>query len=350
MYSFYPGRWTTISSLLFALTCISSSTVRASATPAASVAATYSLTTSTAFPFPTATLDVKDTNSFISSGWSLSKGRVQNGANLSEFVADPFPNSPVPVNGDSSTSSGPVFQVTYPAGSFNNDTGGAQFISLWNSTSPFQSIMVSYEIAFDTGFNFVKGGKLPGVRGGPSLTGCSGGKEADGTTCFSSRLMWRTEGEAEVYAYIPETNNLCDESGIICNSDFGVSVDRGAFTFPTGQWSRVTQLVQLNDPNSSNGFIALYFNDILAIQQGGLQIRTSSAVDANAFFFSTFFGGHDDSWATPVTTHTYFRNIELWGSSQQSTQTSSAPTSRSTEWGWIVLVSVFVFFCGIELV
>lgn len=197
MYSFHLGRWTALSSLFFFYLSFFSSNVRASATPAASVAASYSLTTSTAFPFPTATLDVKDTNSFISSGWSLSKGRVQNGANLSEFVADPFPNSPVPVNGDSSTSSGPVFQVTYPAGSFNNDTGGAQFIALWNSTTPFQSLMVSYEIAFDAGFNFVKGGKLPGIRGGPSLTGCSGGKEADGTTCFSSRVMWRTEGEAE---------------------------------------------------------------------------------------------------------------------------------------------------------
>ena len=39
-----------------------------------------------------------------------------------------------------------------------------------------------------------------------------------------------------VYAYIPTPNNLCSESSIICNSDFGVSIDRGTFTFTSGQY------------------------------------------------------------------------------------------------------------------
>ncbi len=164
--------------------------------PAATLASQLSLTTSTSFPFPTATLSNTDTQSFIVSGWSLSKGRIQNGASDLEFVQDPFPKSPAP---GTSASPGPVLQVTYPAGSFSHDTGGAQLYSLWNTSdgSTFDSVILSYEIAFDQNFDWVKGGKLPGVRGGPDPDGCSGGNASTGATCFSSRLMWRTNGAGE---------------------------------------------------------------------------------------------------------------------------------------------------------
>lgn len=160
------------------------------------LASQYSLTTSTSMPFPTATLASDDAQSFIVSGWSLSKGRIQNGANDTAFVADPFPNNPVP---GTSSPSGPVLEVTYPQGSFSHGTGGTQLYSLWNTTdgSKFASMVVTYEVAFDAGFNWVMGGKLPGVRGGPDPDGCSGGSAANGSNCFSSRLMWRKNGQGE---------------------------------------------------------------------------------------------------------------------------------------------------------
>ena len=168
-----------------------------STTPAASVASQYSLSTSTTLPFPQATLKNSSTNSFIVSNWGLSKGRIQNGASNLAFVDDPFPNAPAP--GSVANSSAPVLQVQYPAGSFqDNNVGGAQFYAMWNSSgSPFQSMLVSYEVAFDSGFDWVKGGKLPGLRGGPDPNNCSGGNQANGTNCFSSRLMWRPDGDGE---------------------------------------------------------------------------------------------------------------------------------------------------------
>ena len=42
-----------------------------------------------------------------------------------------------------------------------------------------------------------------------------------------------------VYAYIPTPNNLCDESNVICNDDFGTSIGRGDFGFPVGQYERL---------------------------------------------------------------------------------------------------------------
>ena len=174
---------------------------RAFSQAAASVATQFALSTSTSLPFPQATLNSSSTQSYIASKWGLSKGRIQNGGSNLEFVKDPFPTGDAP--GDSGTnstiSSCPVLQVQYRAGSFqDNNAGGAQFYALWNSSgSAFQSMLVTYEVAFDAGFDWVKGGKLPGLRGGPDPNNCSGGNQANGTNCFSSRVMWRTDGNGE---------------------------------------------------------------------------------------------------------------------------------------------------------
>lgn len=153
------------------------------------LAAQYALATSTAFPFPTATLSPPDTNNLLVSQWSLGKGHIQEGPDNVAFVADPFPNS-------QPTGNPIVLQVTYPQGSFSQQTGGVQFYNLWNDTT-FNSMLLSYEVAFDSNFDWVKGGKLPGLRGGLTSTGCSGGNAADGIDCFSSRIMWRRSASGE---------------------------------------------------------------------------------------------------------------------------------------------------------
>jgi hypothetical protein len=162
------------------------------------LASRYDLPSATSLPFPTAALSSNDTENLLVSRWSLSKGRIQDGPRNLAFIDDPFPNKPPPGAQGVSSPSGPVLCVTYPEGSYSHDTGGAQFYSLWNTTgSPFRTMMVSYELAFGDNFDWVKGGKLPGLRGGLNSTGCSGGNQADGTSCFSTRLMWRRDGAGE---------------------------------------------------------------------------------------------------------------------------------------------------------
>ena len=180
------------------------------------------------------------------------------------FVADPFDNS----------ATTPVLAIDYPAGSYSNGTGGAEFSTYFNdsSASGFQSMLLSYEVGFNQGFNWVLGGKLPGLRGG-DLNGCSGGKFS--TSCFSSRIMWRTEGHGEgisvpyqslsklkspilkAYAYIPTPNDICKQKYVLCNEDgFGTSLGRGTFSFASGAWNKISMYVALNNPtNIANGQI-----------------------------------------------------------------------------------------------
>ena len=235
---------------------------RAFSQAATSVAAHFGLSTSTTLPFPQSTLTSSSSQSYIASKWGLSKGRIQNGGANLAFVNDPFPNGAAPGGSgnknSNSSASGPVLQVQYPAGSFqDNNDGGAQFYAMWNSSgSPFQSMLVTYEVAFDTDFDWVKGGKLPGLRGGPDPNNCSGGNQANGTNCFSSRVMWRTDGNGEgtlvsshegashgrfsfsvrkVYAYVPRVNGICSDTGVQCNDQYGISLNRGSFVFASGQ-------------------------------------------------------------------------------------------------------------------
>ncbi|CAL1707560.1 unnamed protein product [Somion occarium] len=256
---------------------------------AESLASQYSLTTSTSIPFPTATLSNTDAQSFIVSQWSLSKGKIQDGSGNLAFVQDPFPNASVPGSSDTS-SSGPVLQVTYPAGTFSSSTGGAQLYSLWNTSdgSQFHSVLLTYEVAFDTNFQFVKGGKLPGLRGGPEPDGCSGGSAANGSNCFSTRLMWRKEGEGEVYTYIPTPNDICDNSDFHCNSDgFGTSIKRGAFSFVPGQWNRITMLVRLNEPTDiANGQVSMWYNNVDAIDEESLVYRRDDVINIGGLYLS----------------------------------------------------------------
>lgn len=171
-------------------------------TAATDLASLYGMATSTSIPFPTQTLSSSDAQQLMVSQWSLSKGKVQNGGADDAFVTDPFPNSQPPGVTTSSGNDSTILQVTYPEGSFSHDTGGTQLYSLWNSTSPFQSMILSYELAFDPNYAFVQGGKLPGIRGGPDPNGCSGGSQPNGSDCFSVRLMWRKNGAGEVYSYL----------------------------------------------------------------------------------------------------------------------------------------------------
>ncbi|KAF9820401.1 hypothetical protein IEO21_01410 [Rhodonia placenta] len=295
----------------------------------AALASEYSLTTSTSLPFPTSTLSSEDAQSFLVSSWSLSKGRVQDGAEDLSFVSDPYANgsSSSMTTAVSAASSSPVLQVTYPAGSYSHDTGGAQLYALWNASgsAQFQSMLVTYEIAFESDFDWVKGGKLPGLRGGPDPDGCSGGSPANGSNCFSTRPMWRKQGEGEVYAYFLEPQNLCTNSNFRCNSeDYGTSIDRGSFTFQAGQWSQITMLVRLNDPpEAANGQVALYDNNVKAVDQRNLQYRSNLDVNIGGLYFS------NTSWATPETVHTYFRNFQIWASTAPSNITAATAQSPS---------------------
>lgn len=93
---------------------------------------------------------------------------------------------------------GTFLQLLYPANSINpaqEPQGGADFYATPLDLSSAKNISMEYSVFFPADFNFVQGGKLPGIYGGHD--GCSGGDDA--LECFSTRLMWRAKGLGELY-------------------------------------------------------------------------------------------------------------------------------------------------------
>jgi hypothetical protein len=188
---------------------------------------------------------------------------------------------------------GRLLRVFYPEGSasrgMDGPEGGMQaYLTL---PSPVDVLDLSYQVRFPTGFDFVKGGKLPGLYGG---TVTSGQKIPDGTNGFSTRYMWRADGAGEVYAYLPTSQR------------HGTSLGRGCWTFPAGLWTSIRQRVQLNTPGTADGRVTVWQDGRLVLDKGGLQFRTVPQLQIDGVFFSTFFGGDDSSWASPVDQHADF--------------------------------------------
>ncbi|KAF9994048.1 hypothetical protein BGZ80_001126 [Entomortierella chlamydospora] len=101
-----------------------------------------------------------------------------------------------------------VLRSIYPAHSYaHSGDPHAQFISDPLPIKAFTGsqnryIRMEYQLMFQPGFKWVKGGKLPGILLGSERgcnAGCSGGGTAE--NCFSTRMMWRADGKAELYLY-----------------------------------------------------------------------------------------------------------------------------------------------------
>lgn len=196
-----------------------------------------------------------------------------------------------------------VLRVSYPAGSasptvsrlYNAPLGGTGFYADLGIT-PRNILRLSYYVRFSDNFNFVKGGKLPGLFGG---IGNNDTNIPDGTNGFSTRLMWRTNGDGEVYAYLPTSPN------------YGTSISRGSWRFQPGKWYHLEQQVRLNQPGQNNGRIQVWVDGKQVVNQDNLMFRTTDQLKVNGIFFSTFFGGDDPSWATPNNVYVDFAQFSV---------------------------------------
>lgn len=98
---------------------------------------------------------------------------------------------------------------------------------------------MSYSVYFSEDFDFVKGGKLPGLYGGASedeAKSCSGGRQDNRGRCFSARMMWRKEGMGELYNYFPtdvqQGGGYCETAPMShCDAKFGDSSMFLSFAF-----------------------------------------------------------------------------------------------------------------------
>jgi len=211
--------------------------------------------------------------------------------------------------------SGGGIDVIYPAGSYKPSASPQGGFGLYTNHKLTSQAVFQYGVYFPAGFNFVKGGKLPGLYGGKRS--CSGGDPA--YDCFSTRLMWRENGLGELYLYAnreAQDPAICQNPANYCNPEFGWSLNKGAFRFPANAWTNVEERVVLNTPGQRNGQLVIRINGQEVIRYNNIVFRIAQypnmAIDG--LDVETFFGGGSPDWATPTRQVTKFRDFILYSS------------------------------------
>jgi len=194
-----------------------------------------------------------------------------------------------------------ALRLHYPAGSINPGNraapvGGAGF--LWTAGAGREARCLTYRLRLPEGFDFARGGKLPGLFGGNAPSGCGAAERARG---FSARLMWRAGGAGELYLYAPDSTLRC-----------GDSIGAGSFRLTPGRWAEISQEVVLNRPGAADGVIRLWVDGQPVLERGGLTLRADATIRVGGLMFSTFFGGADPSWASPRDQFAEFSAVTVW--------------------------------------
>jgi len=218
------------------------------------------------------------------------------------------------VSDASAPGGGQVLRVLYGQGSSANsctdcaNPGGGQFYTSLAAmgqpslaTAPV--LYLRYYVKFPAGFDFGRGGKLPGLYGGP-IGAESGGHHGAG---FSTRYMWRdhhVSGSvsqcsrsapcAEVYLYSPQSTQGYGQ-------DLG-----GQWQWQAdGRWHMIEQRV-----DRSTGDITVWYDGSQVLNEPGV-LGDSSGVPFAGIMFSTFFGGHDTSWGPSRSEYAYFGDLAV---------------------------------------
>ncbi|MFE7607309.1 polysaccharide lyase [Streptomyces celluloflavus] len=207
---------------------------------------------------------------------------------------------------------GSALQVTYGAGSSANscsdcpNPGGGQFYTQLGAIgrsdlAKSATLDLKYGLKLPAGFDFGKGGKLPGLYGG-KIGAESGGNHGRG---WSTRYMFRAKShpdDGEVYLYTPTNSGP---------TGYGVDVGLGSWRWlADGGWHTVEQLV-----NRTTGDVTVWYDGKQALVAKGTASGISG-IDFGGVFFSTFFGGHDTSWGPKKTERAEFADFSLSASVQ----------------------------------
>ena len=188
---------------------------------------------------------------------------------------------------------GHSMRILYPKGV---SSSGVQW--QLNFDRSYNELYASFMVKFAYDFDFVRGGKIPGLAGGEANTG---GHVPDGTDGWSARMMWFTAGKIVQYVYHPDQPGKWGES-------FPWNVG-GQRYFTPGIWHCVETRIKINTPGKRDGIIQSWFDGELALDVKDLRFRDTNDFAIDLFYFSTFFGGSGPSYAPSKDEYAYFDNF-----------------------------------------
>lgn len=202
---------------------------------------------------------------------------------------------------------GKALQILFPAYQYGSK-GAVAFLNDLSFGSGlernFEELYVSYDMKFSENFEFVAGGKLPGLCGynvtQEPRDGCNtGGGFPTGYDGWSARGMWRADGKLENYMYHADQFY-----------EYGDDEYWSSKAVP-GKWHTVQHRIVLNTVGAANGIVEAWIDGVQVLRSTNMLFRKTGDIGINLFYFSTFYGGADPSWAPASDQFMYYDNFRI---------------------------------------
>ncbi|KAB2913453.1 MAG: hypothetical protein F9K29_16325 [Hyphomicrobiaceae bacterium] len=195
---------------------------------------------------------------------------------------------------------GPVpvaLSVNLPKGSASphssaTPTGGVSFSWEPKSIQAKTSACLAYSVLLPEGFEFGRGGVLPGIRGADA--------DRQGQDGFISQLVWRAGGRVGV------TNRVTSNSQLRV---FPYAQENAVF--PRGRWTKVEQEVVLGAPKETKGVVRVWIDGRLVLDVNAPVLRGKPDVAISGVAVDAFYSGDDASGGAPADTRLSLSPLEI---------------------------------------
>jgi hypothetical protein len=201
------------------------------------------------------------------------------------------------VAGDEAFAGGRSLRIEFPRGGVGPEQSGAIWVVPLGGS--YDELFASYSMKFGEGFDFVLGGKIPGLAGGAQNTG---GNRPNGRDGWSARGEWTAGGEMVQYVYHP------DQPGNF-GQTFAWKTGTAAVKAVPGRWYHVEQRVVMNTPGKHDGIVQTWVDGVLVMERHSLRFRDVDTFGIDALHISTFFGGSEPQYASRRDEVVYFDNF-----------------------------------------
>eukprot|EP00121_Abeoforma_whisleri_P017272 Awhi_evm2s15828 len=170
-----------------------------------------------------------------------------------------------------------VMGIKFLANTFGPQSGVQFFTDVLNNRFADEAVL-QYEIRFRKGFDFVKGGVLPGLQGGnmECTTNLNGNT---GENCWNVRLSWGEHGELQSNLDLPGSTTTADQGNTV-----------GQYIAESNEWISVYQRVRLNTLGNENGLYELIINGVNVSHINNVVYHSDSHLRINGLIFSAYYG------------------------------------------------------------
>ncbi len=190
-----------------------------------------------------------------------------------------------------------VLQVRLPKDSTSmyessGNGGGLTFRWQPQGMAGATSACLSYSVFVPPGFDFGKGGELPGLFGGQAYEPTI---PADGANGFASRLKWGVNGRTDLslQASNAKTGATSPLSG-------------GGFLMPREKWVSIEQETVLNTPGKSDGVARIWVDGELKGERPKIAWRKEPALTLSGVINDVWYGGLGSKATAPADTFLAF--------------------------------------------